>query len=60
VTKIHFLPLQKLGSGTSQGHIITKKNPKMVVTLWIHSSRQVGYILENFKSFGIVQYIGKK
>jgi len=34
---------------------------KMVVTLWIHSSSQVGYMLEFFlRTFGIVQHMGKK
>jgi len=30
----------------AQGHICTKKISKIVVTLWIHSSRQVGYMFE--------------
>jgi len=29
---------------------------KMVVTLWIPYSRQVGYMLEKFRSFGIIQH----
>jgi len=32
---------------------------KIVVMLWIHSSRQIGFILNNFRSFGILQHIGK-
>jgi len=33
----------------------------MVVTFWISSSRQVGYMLEKFfKSFGTVQHILRK
>jgi len=37
------------GSYASQGHICIKKMSKMVVLFWIHSSMQVGYMLENFQ-----------
>jgi len=59
VIEIIFWPCKKSGSCTSQGHIGMKKMYKMVVLLWIHFPRQVGYILEISKSFGIVQHIGK-
>jgi len=37
-----------------------KKISMLVVLLWIHSSRQVGYILEKFENIGIMQHIEKK
>ncbi len=38
-----------------------EKISKMVVTLSIHSLKQVDYMLgKNFKSFGVVQHIRKK
>jgi len=49
VTKVFFRPCKNLGSYTSEGHICMKKCTKIVVTFWIHSSRQVGYMLENFQ-----------
>jgi len=59
VTKFHFLPLRKFGQlhFTRLDHY--EKMSKMVATLWIHYSRQVVYMLKKFKSFEIVQHIGK-
>jgi len=49
LTKIHFLALVK----TEKLHFIRshlyEKRFKMVVTLWIPSSRQISYMLENFQ-----------
>jgi hypothetical protein len=51
VTKISFFALHKK---TGQQHFrrshLYEKMSKMVVHLWIHSSRQVGYVLENFRN----------
>jgi len=47
-TKILFLPLQKTGQLYFRRSDHDTKNSKMVATLWIHSSNQVGYMLEKF------------
>jgi len=47
--KSFFWPYKNPGMFTSQAHIFNEKVPKIVVLLFIHSSRQVGYILENFQ-----------
>jgi len=39
---------KKLGSYASQAYMCMKKMFKMVVLLWIHYSRHVGYMLEIF------------
>jgi len=46
VTQKNFDHAKKQGNCTSQGHICIEKLCKMVVLLWIHSSRQVGYMFE--------------
>jgi len=48
VAKILFLSLQKPGQLHFTSSHWYEKMYKMVVTLWIHSSSQVGYMLENF------------
>jgi len=58
VAQIFFVPCKKLGRCTSQGHICMK-NVHVVGAFGICSSRQVGCMLENFTSFGIVQHIKK-
>jgi len=60
VTKILLLALQKTRQLHFTSSHLYEKMSKMVVILWIHSSSQVGYRLEIFKSFGIVQHLGKK
>jgi len=54
LTKILLLALQKIGQLHFKRSHLYEKIFKMVVTLWIHSLAQVGYMLEKFKSFGIV------
>jgi len=49
VTKILFFNLQKPGQLHFRGPNFYEKMSKMVVTLWIHYSGQVGYRLENFQ-----------
>jgi len=64
VTKFLFLPLQKSRQlhFTRSDHYETsyEKMSKLVATLWNHSSRQVGYMLEKIQTIEIVQHIGKK
>jgi len=47
-TKILFLFLQITGQLYFRRSNYYEKKSKMVVTLWIHSSNQVGYMLEKF------------
>jgi len=47
-TKVHFLTLWKSRQLHFTRSHLYEKMSKMVVHLWIHSSKQVGYILENF------------
>jgi len=49
LTKIHLGALRKIEQLHFTSSYLYKKISKMVVTLWIHSSRQVGYMLENFQ-----------
>jgi len=60
LTNIIFWALQKRGQLHFTRSHLYEKMSKMVVTLWIHSSSQVGYKLEKFKSLGIVKHVGKK
>jgi len=48
VTKIFWEALQKIGQLHFTRSHLYEKMSKIVVNLWIHSSRQVGYILEIF------------
>jgi len=50
--KIPFLALQKTGHLHFTSSHLYEKMSKMAVILWINSSRQVGYILENFQIIG--------
>jgi len=47
--KSFFGPYKNPGSYTSQAYIFYEKVSKIVVLLCIHSSRQAGYMLENFQ-----------
>jgi len=46
VTKIHFIALWKNKQLYFTRSHLYEKMSQMVVLLWIHSSRQVGYVLE--------------
>jgi len=60
VTKIFSLTLRKNGQLYFTVSHLYEKMSQMVVLIWISTSRQVGYMLENLKSFEIVHHIGKK
>jgi len=44
-----FFGPSKIQAAALHKFILVLKMSKMVVTLWIHSSKKVGYMLENFQ-----------
>jgi len=56
---LFFGPTKKLGTSTSQGHIGMKKCPKWWYFFGFILQGKLAICLKNFRSFGIVQYIGK-